>query len=211
MSPRGVPNFDELVGSDVAGEERHRLQRVHNLLVQAGPPHELSPELEQVPWPEEALAPLGLVRRSPGRHGRSRLLMFSAAAALLLVGVLIGRGTGSRSSSFSTVYTVKMHGVGAAPNAFASVQVGEKGSDGNWPMRVTVDNLPSLPRGYYYLWLSRNGRPVALCGSFNTRPGGAETVVRMSAAYSLSKKYGWVVTRHVAGTPERSQQTVLST
>src|SRR5207248_10881524 len=40
------PDFDELIGADVEGAERARLQRVHALLVQAGPPAELSPELE---------------------------------------------------------------------------------------------------------------------------------------------------------------------
>jgi hypothetical protein len=212
LSPHRVPNFDEVVGGDLSESERERLLRVHNLLVQAGPPHELSPELDQVPWPEEALAPLGLVRRSPQRR-RPRMVIASAAAALLLVGVLIGHSTGSRSAaSFQSVYTVKMHGVATAPGAFASVEIGERGADGNWPMLVTVDNLPSLARGGYYdLWLSRNGQPVALCGSFNTKPGGSETVVRMTAAYTLSRKYGWIVTRHIAGAPDRSRQLVLST
>ena len=50
--------FDELVARDVPPKERARLYRAHQLLVQAGPPPELSPELDEVPWPEDALAPL---------------------------------------------------------------------------------------------------------------------------------------------------------
>ena len=48
MSPNRVPDFDELVGGDVTGDERERLRRAHELLVQTGPPPELSPELEKV-------------------------------------------------------------------------------------------------------------------------------------------------------------------
>ena len=43
------PEFEELVGADVGQEERARLQRVHELLVLAGPPPELTPELETGP------------------------------------------------------------------------------------------------------------------------------------------------------------------
>ena len=43
------PDFDELVGQNVPGEERARLRRAHDLLIEDGPPPELSPELDQVP------------------------------------------------------------------------------------------------------------------------------------------------------------------
>src|SRR5205807_4833909 len=39
------PEFDELLGPDVPAEERARLQRVHDLLVEAGPPPALPPAL----------------------------------------------------------------------------------------------------------------------------------------------------------------------
>ena len=41
MSERG-PDFDELVGTDLEDGERQRLLRVHELLVEAGPPPELA-------------------------------------------------------------------------------------------------------------------------------------------------------------------------
>ena len=47
------PDFDDLIGGDVPAEERERLRRAHELLVEAGPPPELSPEMESVPWPDE--------------------------------------------------------------------------------------------------------------------------------------------------------------
>ena len=43
------PDFDTLIGQEVAADERERLRRVHELLVTAGPPAELSPELEAGP------------------------------------------------------------------------------------------------------------------------------------------------------------------
>ncbi len=39
------PDFRELVGDDLPDEERARLERVHELLVAAGPPPELPPAL----------------------------------------------------------------------------------------------------------------------------------------------------------------------
>ncbi len=43
------PDFDDLVGTDVEQAERERLRRVHDLLLEAGPPPELSPEIELGP------------------------------------------------------------------------------------------------------------------------------------------------------------------
>ena len=39
------PDFDQLLGGDVDQADRDRLRRVHDLLLQAGPPPELSPEI----------------------------------------------------------------------------------------------------------------------------------------------------------------------
>ena len=213
-SRQRTPDFDDLVGREVSPVERARLHGVHELLLRADPPPELSPELEQVPWPEEALAPLGLIRM-PSRRGKPRpwLLYATAAAACLLIGFLIGGLGGSKNSSFETQRTVKMHGVGNATNAAAVIQVGGAGVDGNWPMELNVSDLPPARNGGYYdLWLSKHGRPVFLCGSFNTRAN-ADTVVRLSAAYPLHDGGfdGWIVTQHVGGTPERNAPLVMST
>src|ERR671932_585382 len=96
MTP--TPDFDELVGVDVPPEERARLYRAHALLVHAGPPPELSPELEAVPWPEDALAPISGRRRREAKTRRP-LLLAAALATAAAVGVLLGQATTSSSTS----------------------------------------------------------------------------------------------------------------
>ena len=207
MSTR-PPDFDDLVGADVPEGERARLRAVHDLLVRASPPPELSPELDSVPWPDEALAPLGLRRRERQRR-RSWLGLAAAAAAIALIGFVVGQNTGSNSTSFEPLATKRMHGTALAPNARATIEVGKRGVDGNWPMLVDITNLPPAPEGgYYLLWLSRNGKPIAPCGSFNTQ-GGVETIVHLSAAYSFHGVNGWIVTREVSGV--HRHQVVMTT
>ena len=53
--------------------------------------------------------------------------------------------------------------------------------------------------GYYDLYLTKGGKPVVLCGTFNV--GRGQTVIRLTAAYDLSHfdSNGWVVTRQLPG------------
>ena len=44
-----TPNFRDLVGEGLPPAEQERLERVHEMLIAAGPPPELPPELEEVP------------------------------------------------------------------------------------------------------------------------------------------------------------------
>jgi hypothetical protein len=207
MTPR-PPQFDDLIGTDVPAQERARLERVHQLLVQADPPPELSPELEAVPWPNDALSPYR-ARRQGRSWRRSWLGLAAAAAAIALIAFIIGEGRGGQSSAFTAVHKLAMHGTSIAPRAEATIAVGSRGNDGNWPMLVDVIDLPPAPSGgYYMLWLSHNGKPISPCGSFNTASANGETVVRLSAAYSLSGINGWIVTREVPGA---KHQVVLTT
>jgi len=203
-----TPDFDDIVGADVSDEERERMRTAHELLARASPPPELSPELDAVPWPDEALAPLGLRRRGRERR-RSWLALAAAAAAIALIAFVVGQSTGGNSTRFEPLATKRMHGTALAPGASATIEVGKRGADGNWPMLVDLINLPPAPEGgYYLLWLSRNGKPVAPCGSFNTQ-GGVETIVHLSAAYSFKGINGWIVTREVPGV--RRHQPVMTT
>jgi hypothetical protein len=194
-----VPDFDDLVGSDVPNEERDRLRRAHELLVQAGPPAELAPEMEAVPWPDEALMPLGLTRR-PVRK-RSPLLLAASIATAGLLGFVVGQASNSSSTNIDAQRVVKLTGTDLATDGRATLEIGSKDSHGNWPMVLHVTGLRSLPQGGYYdLYLSRGGKPIALCGTFNVRAG--ETVVRMNAAYELKRFDGWIVTRQQPGEHE---------
>ena len=192
------PDFDDLVGSDVSEEERERLRAAHELLVQAGPPPELSPEMESVPWPDDALGPIWGKRRRPTH--RRPVVVAAALATAVVVGFLVGQATNSSRTSIQAERTVKLHGTMLDRNAFATLELGKKDSHGNWPMVLHVKDLDSLPEGGYYdLYLTKGGKPVVLCGTFNS--DGGNVVVRFTAAYELGHfdKNGWVVTRQPRG------------
>jgi hypothetical protein len=189
------PDFDELVGTDLESEERARLVRVHELLVAAGPPPEVSPELEAGP-------DMLVTYRNPRRAGRPRRrpLVLAAAALALLLAFLGGYVAANRSSSaddFAAGRTIRLHATGAAPGALASIRLGKVDAGGNWPMRVVADGLPAL-RGdaYYEVFLTRHGKPVAPCGSFIIRRG--RGIAYLNAPYKL-RGAGWIVTIQKTG------------
>lgn len=191
----GVPDFDDLVGKEeVPEEERQRLRRAHDLLVQAGPPPELSPELEAVAWPEDS-------QRTPRKPGQQRLLLLAAALATAAVlGFVLGQSSGPSSSSASIdpIRVVKLAGTSLDRNARGTLELGQADHAGNWPMLLHTTGLQQLPEGGYYdLYLTERGQPVVLCGSFNVKAG--EAIVRFSAAYNLSHfdRDGWVITRQL--------------
>ena len=197
-----MPDFDELIGPDLPAEERERLRRTHDLLVQAGPPPELSPELETVPWPEESLTPLF---RRPARRRRP-LLVAAALATAIGVGFLLGQTTSPSSTSISVERVVRLAGTSLDPNASGELRLGHSDENGNWPMVLRVRGLDRLAKGGYYdLYLTKGGKPVVLCGTFNA--AGGEAQIRLNAAYDLSRfdRNGWVVTRPPRGhfTPDQ--------
>ena len=185
------PEFEEIVGADVDAAERARLARVHALLVQAGPPAELSPELESGPT-------LGMtMNRGPVRVRRRAMLLAAAIAIVALAflgGYIAGNGGGTASAE-----VLKLTGTPAAPHAFASLQIEPVDAGGNWPMRLSVMGLPKLAaHSYYEVFLVRDGKPYAPCGSFKVaadRP----TTVQLNAPYRLRQSDQWVVTRQMPG------------
>jgi hypothetical protein len=203
---RRVPDFDDLVGAEVPAEERERLRRTHELLVQAGPPPELGPELESVPWPEDSLQPLTRPRRTTGKQ---RLLLAAALATAVVAGVLLGQATGSSPTSIDAQQSLDLQGTKLASDASGTLKIGHTNDQGNYPMVLEVKNLPQLPDGGYYdLYLTQDGKPLVLCGTFNVK---GETVVRLNAAYDLDHfdKNGFVVTRQPKG-HHQPDQIVLS-
>ncbi len=192
------PDFDDLVGLDVPAEERERLRRTHELLIEAGPPPELSPDMESVPWPDDALGPLW-GRRKPS-SARRAILLAAALATAIVVGFLLGQSTGpSSKTSIDARRTVQLHGTSLARGALATLKLGKRDAEGNWPMVLSVKGLPQLPKdGYYDLYLTKGGKPLVSCGTFNVK---GETVVPLSAAYNLERfdKNGWVIVRKTPG------------
>ncbi|HEY6960836.1 MAG TPA: anti-sigma factor [Gaiellaceae bacterium] len=180
--------FDELLGGDdLTPEEEARLRRVHDLLLLAGPPPDLSPELEHVPAPVDPPEVPILFRR---RKMAPAVLALAAALAAFVGGYAFGHSK-AKPAAFATERTVAMHG---APGAHGVIRVAAADSVGNWPMLVEVSGLPeqTARKAYYELWLTKNGKPVASCGSF--RVHGKTTTVRLSVPYSLRGYDGWVVT-----------------
>jgi hypothetical protein len=122
------------------------------------------------------------------------------AAAFLVAAFGLGYFTGS-SGEPGTEGVVAMVGTREAAGASASLKLFSVDSAGNWPMRLDVKGLgPSRSGLPYELWLTRNGRLAALCGSF--RPTSAGTAsVRMNAPYKLSEYDSWVVVTEGSKTP----------
>lgn len=192
------PNFDELVDGIEEPEERDRLRRVHELLVEAGPPPELSPALASAAPPVQA-APdeddrelSWLPRR---RLGAALVLVGAVLAATFGLGYLVG-GSGPEGSSESAgIQIARTAPLVSAGEASGVVNVGRGDADGNWPLILTVRGLPHLTGGdYYTLALAREGEAVVTCGTFNVADRDQRTL-RMAAAYDLKSFDGWVVTR----------------
>lgn len=172
----GTPDFDELVGEALPADERERLLRVHELLIEAGPP----PELGAAP----AVVPL---RR------RRRAAIMALAAALGVALFAAGWAVGQRGVEPGTWDVLTMTGTAYTTGLHASLTIFDVDEAGNWPMELEVEGLePSADGRAYELWLTKNGEPAALCGSFRAEPDGT-TVVPLNAPYRFSDFDGWVV------------------
>jgi hypothetical protein len=183
------PDFDTLVGSDLDAAERERLRLVHDLLVEAGPPPELPTRAPVAP----------LARR------RRRGVLLAVAAALAVAAFALGVAVGDGSRARATDFVVPMTGTDSAADASASLVVYELDDAGNWPMELEVEGLPpAASDSVYELWLTRDGRAIAMCGSFLTRDDGTASVP-MNAPWPLDDFDGWIILE------EGSKKPMLST
>jgi hypothetical protein len=188
-----TPHFDELVDDDLTPSERERLQHVHDLLVTAGPPAELTPQLERGPT-------LAMTLSHRRRRGQRRIALLAAAVALLAVVFIAGYTAGNHGDSLAGSHTLKLAGTSAAPGALASLVIQDADTAGNWPMQLSVTGLPRLPEhGYYEVFLTRGGKPLAPCGVFIVKGKGGAVSVHLNAPYELRKGDGWVVTKQLPG------------
>lgn len=189
---------------DLAPEERERLERLHELLLEAGPPVELPPELEQpVDTPNAEIIAFPLL---PKRRVGAAVLLAAAAAAAALVGGFVWGHSKAKPAPLAAERIVSMHGRGA----LAVLKVAKHDSVGNWPMEMSVSGLPEQTQraAYYELWLTQDNGPMLPCGTF--RVHGKTTTVRFSVPYSFTHASGWIVTRQAPGGAEPGP-TVLTT
>ena len=197
--------FDELIGAEPAGRERERLRRTHDLLVAAGPPPELSPELEAGPT-------LAMTLGRPPRQLRRRVGLLVAAAIAVVVVFLGGYIAGNKGGGNSTpgaVHTLRLSGTSLAPAALASLRLEPEDAAGNWPMLLDVSGLPALPQdGYYAVYVVRDGKPWKPCGWFTVDNPHEGVTVTLNSPYQLQKGDSWIVTRQAAGS-KGAGETVL--
>ena len=187
-------SFDDIVGTEgLSPAEEQRLRRVHQLLVAAGPPPDLSPDLSLPPVPTDEADPPEVAFLLRRRRGRALVLALAATLAAFVGGYAFGHSKG-KPSAFTSVRQVAMHGAAGSPGSHGVINIAEKDSVGNWPMLIEVSGLPEQPKqsAYYELWLTHNGKAVAPCGSF--RVHGKTTRVRLTVPYKLKSFDGWVVT-----------------
>ncbi len=195
------PNFDELVGTEPSGAERERLRHAHELLLRAGPPPELTPQLRKAPS-------FDVVRVQQRRAAKRRAMLLLAAAVSVAIVFAAGYAVADHrggSPGATPPKTLSLEGTPAAPGARATLEVWHA-RDGNWPMTLSVVGLPSLPRHTYYeVYLVRDGRPWGACGTFVVSKPSQPLTLTLNAPYSLEPGDSWVVTRATpAGEPGRT-------
>jgi hypothetical protein len=197
--------FDELVDHPaLTPEERARLRRVHDLLLDVGPPPEPSPHLR----------PPGEGRVIPLSRRNRPLMLLAAALAVAAVGgagYVLGDRTGAEEAATTVTATeattvattlttapeppqgplVAMTGVGAAEGASATVEILPRASSGDYPIRLEVRGLPE--RETFELWVVDDGELEQLCGSFTTDYGVTEATI--TVPYEMRTRDEWVVVR----------------
>lgn len=189
-----TPNFDEIVGAESPDGERERLRQVHELLLLAGPPPELTPRLARTPSTGSNVVSL------PRLPVKRRATLLFAAAFLVLVVFLGGYSIGQhRAVATQPLSTYKLRGTAVDPQAHASLTL-FRAAQGNWPMTLQVTGLRALPQGSHYeVYLVRNGKPWGSCGTFVVDSSSGTVSVRLNAPYQLRRGDTWIVTREGPG------------
>ncbi len=132
-------------------------------------------------------------------------MLLAVAAALAVATFALGIAVGDDSRGRATEFVVPMTGTESAADASASIVVYELDGAGNWPMELEVEGLPpSATDRVYQLWLTQDGRAVAICGSFLTHDDGSASVP-MNAPWPLDRFDGWLIVE------EGSKKPMLST
>jgi hypothetical protein len=182
----------DLLGDDVPDEERRRLERTDALLrsVPAPPasvPHPLSEAVRNI-------------ARERSARGRRRVAAVLAFAAIVPAALGLGYWAGAERG-VDEQYRVAMRATEDARGASAVIRVGERDEEtGNVTLELDVAGLPKLPEGgYYALWLAKDGRYAATCGTFGV--GDDETTISMNVSYDFDRYDAWVITAYLPNEP----------
>jgi hypothetical protein len=182
------PEFEDIV--DVDDVEREELRRVHDMLVAAGPPPELTPELAAGPTLRMTIG-----QRRERRFMQRRVALLAAAFVVLALTFLVGYISGNTSNT-AHGRLLRLAGTAAAPTAQASLRVDSIDEQGNYPMELAAVGLPKLDaKGYYEVFLVRNGKIVGPCGSFVVSKSKTPVSVNLTAPYAVRGGDGWIVTK----------------
>lgn len=181
--------FDDLA-DELDPTERDRLRRVHELLVDAGPPPELPASLESLPAGVGTTGTTIAFPRARRRAAAAIAIAAALAAAAFGGGYLVGDRGGSPSAA-KPVRVAKMSG----SNASATLRVDAPEAGGNWPVKFSVSGLPrqSGKYAYYEIFVISKGKLVYPCAGFRARAG-ATTTVTFNVPYRVTGKTRWVVT-----------------
>jgi FlaG/FlaF family flagellin (archaellin) len=184
-----TPDFHELVGDDLSPEEELALARVDHLLRSVTPP------VAEVPSSlTEAVERIGTVTPIWTRRRIALAVALAATLAALFFGV--GRWV---NRGFDAKATVQMTAEAGAPDASAEIKLGSRDAAGNWKMQLVVDGLPHLgDKGYYVLWLAKDGKYAGTCGTFDVN---GRTTVDMTASYEVSEYDTWVISQAKPDSP----------
>ena len=163
------PDLDDLIGTDIEPGERARLERVHELLVAAGPPPELSP-------------PGRRARRHRRRRGAAARDRRRARGRRIRAGRRPRGRRPAASTSWCRWTPRRRHPV--RPRRWRS-SISTTPATGRWssPSRASTPRAGDRP---FQLWLTRKGEREALCGAFVTAADGS-AVVPMNAPYRLRR------------------------
>ena len=177
-----MTDFRDLVGDDLSQEERAKLERVDRLL-------------RTVPAPPSDVP--GSLDRAVNRIGTERgqwtpwRLVAAVTLAVTLAALFFGVGHWTTGGEPHYRASIQMTPAASNPRASALIKLGDRDANGNWKLKLQVDGLPELSGdGYYVLWLAKDGKYAATCGTFKAR---GDTTIDMTVSYRLSEYDAWVI------------------
>ena len=177
-----MTDFRDLVGDDLSQEERVKLERVDRLLRSVpAPPSEVPGSLDR------AVNRIGTERR----QWTPRRLLVAMTLAVTLAALFFGLGSWTTSGEPHYRATIQMTPAASNPGASALIKLGDRDANGNWKLKLQVGGLPELTGdGYYVLWLAKDGKYAATCGTFKVR---GDTTIDTTVSYRLSEYDAWVI------------------